>query len=102
MRRRKRSTRSTAATAPITALRTTARRTVARLLLWAVSTQAAPTATDTRSIRSIGAEAEEVAARRLAAIRIEAALRRSYISSRDETLYVGQARHTSPRVLHFA
>ena len=34
---------------------------MARLLLWAVSTQAAPTATDTRSIRSIGAEAEEVA-----------------------------------------
>ena len=67
------------------ALRTTDRRMLARLLLWAVSMQAALTATDTRSIRSIGAEAEEVAARRLAAIRIEAALRHSYISSRDET-----------------
>jgi hypothetical protein len=67
------------------ALRTTGRRTVGRLLLWAVSTQAALTTTDTRSIRSIGAEAEEVAARRLAAILIDAALRHSYISSRDET-----------------
>ena len=56
------------------ALRTTARRTVGRLLLWAVSMQAALMATDIRSIRNIGAEAEEVAARRLAAIRIEIAL----------------------------
>jgi hypothetical protein len=36
--------------------------------------QAALMATDIRSIRNIGAEAEEVAARRLAAIRIEIAL----------------------------